>query len=66
MEKFPSRLYMIVRRNNRGWKYMFTTIGVIIFLTALFRYLLVKASNDAIKQEDYIDKELRDLKERYK
>ena len=45
---------------------MFTTVGVIIFLTALFRYLLVKASNDTIKQEDYIDKELRDLKERYK
>ena len=45
---------------------MFTTVGVIIFLTALFRYLLIKASDDVIKQEDYIDKELRELKERYK
>ena len=45
---------------------MFTTIGAIILFTALFRYVLVKASDDAIKQEDYIDKELRDLKERYK
>lgn len=45
---------------------MFTTIGIIILFTALFRCLLVKASDDAIKQEDYIDKELRDLKERYK
>lgn len=45
---------------------MFTTIGAIIFFTALFRYLLVRASDDAIKQEDYIDKELRDLEERYK
>lgn len=45
---------------------MFTTIGVMIFFTALFRYVLVKASDDAIKQEDYIDKELRDLKERHR
>jgi len=45
---------------------MFTTIGTIILFTALFRYVLVNASNDAIKQEDYIDKELRDLEERNK
>lgn len=45
---------------------MFTTIGAIIFFTAIFRYFLVKASNDAIKQEDYIDKELRELEERNK
>ena len=45
---------------------MFTTIGAIIFLTALFRYVLVKASDDAIRQEDYIDKELRELEERHK
>lgn len=45
---------------------MFTTIGAIILFTTLFRYLLVKASNDAIKQEDYIDKELRGLGERNK
>lgn len=45
---------------------MFTTIGTIIFFTTLFRYVLVKASDDVIKQEDYIDKELRELKERNK
>ena len=45
---------------------MLTTIGAIIFFTALFRYVLVKASDDAVKHEDYIDKELRELEERNK
>ena len=45
---------------------MFTAVVVTVLLIGIFRYFLVKASNDAIKQEDYIDKELRDLKERYK
>lgn len=45
---------------------MLTTVAVALLLIATFRYLLVKASDDAVKHEDYIDKELRDLKERYK
>ena len=45
---------------------MFTTVAVAFLLIVIFRYLLVKASNDAIRQEDYISKELGDLKERYK